>query len=320
MDAARKTRAARNPAGAGRQSEDARARSCRRSSAFPKPNSSPRIAATASLRIEPRVNDLLTGLEAVGEVMALTRNESAVHEKIGVYDKVVTGNAQRHGARREHRPAHLPEGLGAWLCGRKARRRRHPPQPAVLRRGRRGRAQGASARRRPISTPIRSWSPTLASADQRPTVRSSQAGRAMPRSPDAPPSVDDLRERWSRLTDVHQFFGMLKALKLSRQPGRAHGRPGLCLAARQRRASPPCSIMPPPATCRSCASSAIAAASRSIPARSSRSSRWGRGSTCSTRPSTCICGPTTSARSGRCASRPRTATSPRSKPMTPTAR
>ena len=42
-------------------------------------------------RVEPRVNDLLTGLEPVGEVMALTRNESAVHEKIGVYDKVVTG-------------------------------------------------------------------------------------------------------------------------------------------------------------------------------------------------------------------------------------
>src|SRR6478609_7182281 len=43
------------------------------------------------IRVEPRVNDLLTGLEAIGEVMALTRNESAVHEKIGVYDKVVTG-------------------------------------------------------------------------------------------------------------------------------------------------------------------------------------------------------------------------------------
>ena len=44
------------------------------------------------LRIDPRVNTLLAGLGAVGEVMALTRNESAVHEKIGVYDKVVTGN------------------------------------------------------------------------------------------------------------------------------------------------------------------------------------------------------------------------------------
>ena len=43
-------------------------------------------------RIEPRANDLLLGLEAVGEVMALTRNESAVHEKIGVYDKVQPGD------------------------------------------------------------------------------------------------------------------------------------------------------------------------------------------------------------------------------------
>ena len=33
----------------------------------------------------------------------------------------------------------------------------------------------------------------------------------------APASIDDLRDRWSRLTDVHQFFGMLKALKLSRR-------------------------------------------------------------------------------------------------------
>ncbi|TIP46781.1 MAG: hemin-degrading factor, partial [Mesorhizobium sp.] len=30
-------------------------------------------------------------------------------------------------------------------------------------------------------------------------------------------SIDDLRDRWSRLTDVHQFFGMLKTLKLSRR-------------------------------------------------------------------------------------------------------
>src|SRR5690606_13762826 len=29
-------------------------------------------------------------------------------------------------------------------------------------------------------------------------------------------SAEDLRVRWSRMTDVHQFFGMLKTLKLSR--------------------------------------------------------------------------------------------------------
>src|SRR5690606_16744449 len=39
-------------------------------------------------RIEPRIEDILNGLGGVGEVMALTRNESAVHEKIGVYENV----------------------------------------------------------------------------------------------------------------------------------------------------------------------------------------------------------------------------------------
>lgn len=44
----------------------------------------------SNTRIEPQVNDILSGLEALGEVMALTRNESAFHETIGIYDKVHT--------------------------------------------------------------------------------------------------------------------------------------------------------------------------------------------------------------------------------------
>src|SRR5580765_7490499 len=44
-----------------------------------------------AVRIETRVNEILIGLESVGEVMAATRNEGAQHEKIGIYDKVVTG-------------------------------------------------------------------------------------------------------------------------------------------------------------------------------------------------------------------------------------
>lgn len=72
-------------------------------------------------RIEPRVNELIEGMAALGEVMALTRNDGAVHEKIGVYDRPVAGTA------------------------------------------------------------------------------------------------GDLRERWSRMTDVHQFFGMLRTLDLGRR-------------------------------------------------------------------------------------------------------
>ena len=49
-------------------------------------------------------------------------------------------------------------------------------------------------------------------------MRSRGAGRRCRRTrTTTAASVDELRDRWSRLTDVHQFFGMLKALKLSRQ-------------------------------------------------------------------------------------------------------
>ena len=45
----------------------------------------------SAVRLKPDLTLLLNGLTAVGEVMALTRNESAVHEKIGPYEKVVIG-------------------------------------------------------------------------------------------------------------------------------------------------------------------------------------------------------------------------------------
>ena len=45
----------------------------------------------SAVRLRPDIETLLNGLPACGEVMALTRNESAVHEKIGPYEKVVFG-------------------------------------------------------------------------------------------------------------------------------------------------------------------------------------------------------------------------------------
>ena len=95
-------------------------------------------------RIEPRLADLLNGLAAVGEVMALTRNESAVHEKIGVYDKPVVGEraSMMLGADIDLRifPAAWAHGFAV-----EARRRRGPSQPPVLRSGRRGGPQDPSA-------------------------------------------------------------------------------------------------------------------------------------------------------------------------------
>ncbi|MBE1711987.1 MULTISPECIES: hemin-degrading factor [Mesorhizobium] len=169
------------------------------------------------VRIEPRVNDLLTGLEAVGEVMALTRNESAVHEKIGVYDKVVTGN---------HNAMVLGENIDlrifpkVWAHGFAVEKR---DGDEIRRSLQFFDATGEAVHKvhlRPASSlyAYQKLVASLESSNQEPTVdisgsisddRSEAGATAV--------SPDDLRDRWSRLTDVHQFFGMLKTLKLSRR-------------------------------------------------------------------------------------------------------
>src|SRR4029079_12558575 len=57
----------------------------------------------------------------------------------------------------------------------------------------------------------------LESSNQEPTVSIAGLADDDAETPGANANIDDLRDRWSRLTDVHQFFGMLKALKLSRR-------------------------------------------------------------------------------------------------------
>ncbi|BCG80048.1 hemin-degrading factor [Mesorhizobium sp. 113-3-3] len=169
------------------------------------------------VRVEPRVNDLLTGLEAVGEVMALTRNESAVHEKIGVYDKVVTGN---------HNAMVLGENIDlrifpkVWAHGFAVEKR---DGDEIRRSLQFFDATGEAVHKvhlRPASSlyAYQKLVASLESPNQEPTVNisgpisddQSEAGATTA-------SPDDLRDRWSRLTDVHQFFGMLKTLKLSRR-------------------------------------------------------------------------------------------------------
>ncbi|MER9863964.1 hemin-degrading factor [Mesorhizobium sp. M0185] len=168
------------------------------------------------VRVEPRVNDLLTGLEAVGEVMALTRNESAVHEKIGVYDKVVTGN---------HNAMVLGENIDlrifpkVWAHGFAVEKR----DGADIRRSLQFFDTGGEAvhkvHLRPASNlyAYQKLVAGLESPNQEPTVAISAGTADETETADNPASIDDLRDRWSQLTDVHQFFGMLKTLKISRR-------------------------------------------------------------------------------------------------------
>jgi putative hemin transport protein len=165
-------------------------------------------------RIEPRVNDVLQGLEAVGEVMALTRNESAVHEKIGVYDKVVTGEHNALVLSQEIDLRIFPKVWthGFWVEKRDGESVRHSLQFF----DRSGEAVH-KVHQRPASNldAFRKLAESLGCSEQRQTV--DVVPYELKTSGGEPADVDELRQRWSAMTDVHQFFGMLRELKLGRQ-------------------------------------------------------------------------------------------------------
>jgi putative hemin transport protein len=165
-------------------------------------------------RIEPRVNELLSGLEALGEVMALTRNDSAVHEKIGVYDKVVTG---------EHNAMVLGEAIDlrifpkVWKHGFAVEKR---DGEDVRRSLQFFDAAGDAVHKvhlRPASdvAAYEALVERLISQDQSETAATAARAPVAPRSTPAT-GAEALRERWTRMTDVHQFFGILRDLDLTR--------------------------------------------------------------------------------------------------------
>jgi putative hemin transport protein len=168
------------------------------------------------IRLEPRANDLLTGLEAVGEVMALTRNESAVHEKIGVYDKVVTGT---HNAMALGKDIDLRIFPSVWAHGFAVEKRDGDAIRRSLQFFDKAGEAVHKVHLRPASNlyAYQKLVGQLESANQDAAIDVSRpVVEPKAETPDETVDLADLRDRWSKLTDVHQFFGMLRALKLDR--------------------------------------------------------------------------------------------------------
>ena len=167
------------------------------------------------MRIEPRVNDLLAGLESVGEVMALTRNESAVHEKIGVYTKVVAGERSALVLGPEIDLRIFPT---VWKHGFAVEQR----DSGEIRRSLQffdGKGDAVhKVHLRPESNlyAYQKLVASLESRDQSIWVDIEPPKPAV-EADDENVSSQALRDRWTSLTDTHQFFGMLRALKISRR-------------------------------------------------------------------------------------------------------
>jgi len=167
-------------------------------------------------RIAPRFDDLFPGLKTVGEVMALTRNESAVHEKIGPFEKFVNGKraALMLGEQIDTRmfPVNWVHGFAVEKTDGKDVRRSLQFFDA----------HGDAVQKihaRP-ETDLAAWDTlveTLLLKDQ-PLERLPEVTVAEPFSRKLPADGVGtvLRERWQAMTDPHQFHGLLRDLDLDR--------------------------------------------------------------------------------------------------------
>lgn len=166
------------------------------------------------VRIEPRLAELLPALESLGEVLALTRNASAVHEKTGVYKNVTVGamNALVLGGDIDLRifPKH-------WVHGFAVEKN---DGETIKRSLQFFDASGEAVHKvhlRPASNlqAYQALVERFRSSDQGTTIAVQAIAEEQPSRDSADASL--LRTKWESLTDTHQFFGMLRALKLTRR-------------------------------------------------------------------------------------------------------
>ncbi|HTM77754.1 MAG TPA: ChuX/HutX family heme-like substrate-binding protein [Devosia sp.] len=167
----------------------------------------------SAVRLVPDVEALLNGLTGCGEVMALTRNESAVHEKIGPYEKV---NFGKHATTVLGEQIDLRVFPTRWAFGFAVEKT--ATDGAVRRSLQFFDAQGDAVHKihaRP-ATDLTAWAAlieTLRAPDQGPIELQPKPA---PVALGTPGTAEELRTRWQAMTDTHQFFGLLRALNLPR--------------------------------------------------------------------------------------------------------
>ncbi|MCO6385434.1 hemin-degrading factor [Aliihoeflea sp. 40Bstr573] len=164
--------------------------------------------------IGSRVNDLLAGLEAVGEVMALTRNESAVHEKIGVYDNVHPGPGAAMVLGGEIDLRIFPK---AWAHGFAVEKRDGNEIRRSLQFFDKAGEAVHKIHLRPTSNLYAFHKLvaglTLDEQSQELEIEPSAPVEFVPTSADG----NAVRGRWAAMSDPHDFNGLLRSLKISRR-------------------------------------------------------------------------------------------------------
>ncbi|MGF6158558.1 putative hemin transport protein [Ensifer sp. KUDG1] len=170
-----------------------------------------------AVRIDADANRFLSRVEELGEVMALTRNESAVHEKIGVYEKITTGE------------------MASIVLGEQIDLRVFPSAWAhafaVTKKDDKGEVRkslqffdkwGNAVHKVHLRAASNDAAYEKIVADFRldDQTQAFVADTSVQPTDDKPETVVDvveLRDRWTKMTDTHQFHGILRKLKIGRR-------------------------------------------------------------------------------------------------------
>lgn len=168
----------------------------------------------SAVRIDASAPKLLERVADLGEVMALSRNESAVHEKIGVYENIKVG---------EHNAIVLGENIdlrvfpSRWVHAFAVTKKDGDAERLSLQYFDKTGNAVHKIHLRPASN-VEAYHRIVAELkleDQGQELVEAEASSAS--DEDGNVSREELRDNWSKMTDTHEFFGMLKRLKIGRQ-------------------------------------------------------------------------------------------------------
>lgn len=171
----------------------------------------------SATRVSADINALLPQFTALGKVMALTRNDSAVHEKIGIYEKAHPGAGASVVLGKDIDLRIFP---ARWVHGFAVEKKSEDGE--VRRSLQFFDAHGEAIHKihlRPESDldAYRALVERIRADDQSDEIAAiaprEAAGRGKPRRL---ASREELRSRWEAMTDLHQFFGILRSLELTR--------------------------------------------------------------------------------------------------------
>jgi putative hemin transport protein len=170
---------------------------------------------SGTVRLQPRWGDILKDMPSLGRIMALTRNESVVHERYGRFEQVEVNG-----------PMGLVLGpdidlrlfLNQWRHGFAARQTLHSGTRDSLQFFD---AQGSAILKIYLtdSSDTDAYQALVArwqAQDQTPALKAEATPAPAAERPDSVVDIAGLRAAWEALRDTHDFFALLRTFQVTR--------------------------------------------------------------------------------------------------------